>query len=104
NLHASYLNLPVADSTTSIAENFPQGEMNPEVFPNPASDILKIILANAPARRLELYDTSGKIIAAVNEPKQITSMDVRNLSTGIYFLKSYFENSNAVRKIVIMRK
>ncbi len=104
NVHSSYINLPVSDSATAVVENFPDNEINPEVFPNPASDAIEIISTHITPKQLELYDISGKIIITVNEPKNATTLDVRNLSSGIYFLKAHMQNSTSVSKIVIMKK
>lgn len=104
NLHASYLNLPVSDSTASVEENFLNSGIDIGVFPNPASDEIEIISGNSFLNRLELLDISGKIIVAINEPKQVSKIDVRNLQQGIYFLKTYMQNSTAVRKVAIIKK
>lgn len=101
--HASYLSLPVSDSTASIAELSGSDKMF-EVFPNPASDEIEIVSENFFPEKLELYDMSGKLLVTVSEPKKVTSMGVRNLSPGIYFLKAHSENSATIRKVVIMKK
>jgi hypothetical protein len=103
-LEASYLNLPVADSTTSIEENFSANGIPVEVYPNPASDEIEIFSGGVSVQLLQLLDISGKIITSVNEPGNHTGMDVRNLPAGIYFLKIYAQNSTSVRKIVVLKK
>lgn len=102
NLHASYLNLPVSDSTTSVTEIF--NELHFDLFPNPASDIIEIFSPDFSPQRLELCDISGKIIAVETRPKNRTIMDVRNYPSGIYFLKVYGQNSTRVSKVVVMKK
>jgi hypothetical protein len=102
NLHASYVNLPVSDSTTSIAEV--PDDVHFDVFPNPASEVIEIFSPDFSPQRLELCDISGKIIAVENRPKNKTIMDVRNFPSGIYFLKIYGQNSTSVNKVVIMKK
>jgi predicted acyl esterase len=102
NLHASYINLPIADSTSSIAEVSDQKYF--DVFPNPASDVIEIFTADFSLQRLELCDISGKIITSIQEPQPRATMDVRNLSNGVYFLRARSENASFIRKVVVMKK
>ena len=103
NLHSSYINLPVSDSTSSVNEYLEASQAGPEVFPNPATDEIVVISGTISPQRIELSDISGKVITVVNNPKHNHRIDVRNVPSGIYFLKTLGQNSTFVNKIVIVR-
>lgn len=68
------------------------------VFPNPAHDYLRIVLA-LPASKIEMCDIAGKLVAQypINSSEREISMSVSHLSKGIYFLNI----NNSVSKIII---
>lgn len=57
------------------------------VYPNPATDIIKIenLKSNS---LLELIDNSGKLVKTISNSKSTkTEVNIKNLSSGIYYLK-----------------
>ncbi len=69
-----------------------------KVYPNPAHDYLRIILASQ-ATKIEMSDIAGKLVAQypINRSEREISMTVSHLSKGIYFLNI----NNSVSKIII---
>lgn len=59
------------------------------VYPNPATDFLKLKVENYPIDNLTylLYDLSGKSIENKNMESFETTISVESLANGIYFLK-----------------
>lgn len=66
------------------------------IYPNPASDILKIKSALL-LDKIEIFDNNGRMMqSAVNAPE----INVANLASGIYFLKIYAGNSISNQKFM----
>lgn len=78
-----------------------------EAYPNPASYYLNINLRDlggAPDY-FEIYDIFGRVLKRV-EPKQfseIESIDVSDLSSGLYFLRATGKGLNSVKKFTIAK-
>ena len=67
------------------------------VYPNPSSDVIKIEKLK-PNSSLELTDSSGKLMKAIsNIQSDKTEIHIKNLSSGIYYLKI---NGQSVQKII----
>ena len=85
------------------AEKFTAVEQNIKIYPNPATDILKINLGNnaleADVQAIAIYDLKGSLVSKTN--KYESSLDVKNLSKGTYFVKIQFSNSVVTKKLVI---
>ena len=57
------------------------------IYPNPATDIVMIENLK-PNASLELIDNSGKIVRSISNSKSTkTEVNIKNLSSGIYYLK-----------------
>ena len=69
-----------------------------DVFPNPVNNILSITFGNKSL--IEIINSQGQIIRTVNLAENQTSIDVSNLSSGIYFIKAKTENGIEVRKFI----
>lgn len=67
-----------------------------KVYPNPVSDILKIENLK-PNSSLELIDTSGKLLKSFSNKASKTEINVKNLASGIYYLKV---DGQSVQKII----
>lgn len=58
---------------------------NISAYPNPASSFLNI--SHVDAKKVEIIDTNGKIVFVTDVDSDNISIDVRNLSSGNYFLR-----------------
>ncbi len=67
-----------------------------EVYPNPASDFIKIS-SSGKIKSIQIYDTVGKIIQAELENNKI---DIRNLPTGTYLINVKAEKGNFSGKFI----
>ncbi len=71
------------------------------VYPNPASDILKIDLhEEAALEKVQIYDVSGRL---VREYDKISNevISVRELEKGMYILKVFADKGNYSKRIII---
>ncbi len=85
---------PVVTATEIILTDRISGTLS--VYPNPADDILHI--QNAPAGKsiLSIYRIDGTIVLLKQNSTQIESVDISNLTSGLYFLKI---NNQAIKFI-----
>ncbi len=85
------------------AENFTNVEQNISIYPNPATDILKINLGNdalqADVQNIYIYDLKGSLISKTT--KFESSLDIKNLSKGTYFVKIKFSNSVVTKNLFV---
>ena len=74
-----------------------------KIFPNPANEILNITFPdNYTDTKFLLYDINGKIIKNVSYTNSDNlSIDLSDISKGIYFLKLIYNKSTVVRKVVV---
>jgi hypothetical protein len=84
------------DVTTNI--NDIPGEINLKFYPNPVADVLTI---ETPQRSLiEILNTEGQIIKIINDAATTTSIDVRNLTGGVYMVRVKTDKEIVTRKFI----
>ncbi len=72
------------------------------VYPNPASNMLNVITNGADAiKSIRLIDITGKSILSQTVSSSQTSIDVSDISTGMYFLQVESTSGKSIRKIII---
>src|SRR5690554_1642650 len=90
-----------------IVSGFDQAPLNVEsiktedifIYPNPASDRLYFGMPNNIAvEKIEIYDAIGKRV--LSSQVNNNSVDVSNLTSGIYFVKINVEGSQITKKII----
>jgi hypothetical protein len=86
-------------SGTLANQNF---ELNKIVIsPNPSTGIFTIFSNNLALDKLEVYDITGKIIVSKrNLDTTNSTLDLTNVSTGIYFVKMVSNNQSTVKRII----
>ena len=86
-----------------LSEKFTNVEQNISIYPNPATDILKINLGNdalqADVQNIYIYDLKGSLISKTT--KFESSLDIKNLSKGTYFVKIKFSNSVVTKNLFV---
>ena len=76
------------------------GIANLQVYPNPNSGVFTVELNNGLTKNIEVLDVTGRIILAnTSENDQIT-VNINNLSNGIYYVKVKSDNAVEVLKVV----
>ena len=77
-----------------------------KIYPNPVSKdgYLNIKFAINTSAKLNLYNVTGKLsLSEKMDNLKSKSIDVTNLTNGIYFLKIEMDNASTTRKVVIMK-
>lgn len=91
-------------ASTSINDN-EVNEVNVNVFPNPASDLIAIQIKDLVRENcsVELFDITGKLVdkTILYQGSTIVYFDTNKLYSGIYFVKMRIGNQEINRKIVI---
>lgn len=76
-------------------------ETDLEVYPNPAKDFVTVDNFTGKQLRYQVFDIGGReVISGVAKAKTNT-LDVRNLDSGIYFLKYQLKNQALVQKLIV---
>jgi hypothetical protein len=91
------LNSVAPDGYLSIENN----ELsNVTVYPNPATDVISVngLTSNA---TLTLIDAQGKTISAKAVEAGVASMNIENVTAGVYFLHITSNNETSVQRVVI---
>jgi len=72
-----------------------------EMYPNPSQDLLTILLPNEISTgSIELFDFSGKSMKSKEISTVNNTLDISNLSQGIYFVKLNSEGKIGVQKVI----
>ena len=80
-------------------ESFSEADIN--VFPNPVSTNLNIEITSAfEAMSIELYDVSGKLLLTTNASEALTTLNIKEIPQGIYFLNIKTSDKTGTYKIV----
>lgn len=85
------------DSSSLSTESFKTDNLF--VYPNPASDMLYFSTTeNASLDKVEIYDTIGKRV--LSSQINNNSVDISQLTSGVYFVKIYSGESQVTKKII----
>jgi len=68
------------------------------IYPNPASNNLSIIVSQKSV--IEISNIQGQLIKTITNAEKQTTIDVSDLSGGVYIIKAKTENGVAVKKFV----
>ncbi len=73
-------------------------EEDVKVFPNPAQDVLNIIVPNDTSEKIELrvFDALGRLVKSMMTTQSATQLDIADLQAGVYVV----ELGNVRKKIV----
>ena len=74
---------------TAAPPSLPEGEQPIQVYPNPASSVLMVVLKEKPTGNTSVFvtDVLGTIVLQQSLSQQRTSLDIRTLATGLYFVR-----------------
>lgn len=90
----------VCQSTTAIEETY---ELNLNIFPNPASDMLNIQFSTDHVSPVvNIFNTQGQLVksySADNDP--MISLDISQLEAGIYFVNVVSGDKNMFQRIAV---
>ena len=71
------------------------------IYPNPTNNLLTIATGKGPLSKITFFNTIGQVMKSVqNIDSQTITLDVRDFSEGLYFLKV---DNYSLRKVLIMK-
>lgn len=96
--------IPMSGSYTVNVEQFSginetSGADGIKVYPNPATDYVTIEAGTA-IEAVELYDVNGALIKVVNGDAGSLTLDVSNLSKGLYIAKVRLTDETSIHRII----
>lgn len=80
--------IAVLNTASGIAVDIADGQTRINVYPNPASDNINIVLDQEETVNAVIYDMSGRKIRDIQLHSGINSVDISNLSNGVYILRA----------------
>lgn len=94
--------------TTSPEESAAEKTINMNVYPNPASNNVNVVLSGIEGQTvITVHDMSGKAVTSMkvelNDNNQIINLPVDNFSQGIYFIKAVNGSAVMTKKLIIAR-
>lgn len=81
---------------TDTKENFVSDGIS--VFPNPSKENITIILPEKAT--IEILDMEGQIIKTISNNNLTITIDLRNLSSGIYILKANTDKGILIKRFI----
>lgn len=97
---------PVTTYTATGIDKNVLNDVNINVFPNPASDLIAVQLGGLVKENheVELYDIAGKLIAkkTIASGMTITYFDTKTLYNGTYFVKISNQSQSVSKKVIII--
>ncbi|MDR1723905.1 MAG: T9SS type A sorting domain-containing protein [Tannerella sp.] len=73
----------------------------PEVFPNPAKNVINIRSFNESLRLLELFDVRGQLLKKQTAADYFASVNISDCPFNVYFLKITTERNEYTKKVII---
>ena len=70
------------------------------IFPNPTSSFLTI-RSNKLISPISIYDKTGKLVLQNKVNSNEIILDISNLNSGLYFIKSNSQNSSKIRRFIV---
>ena len=87
---------------TGISE---AAEAGISIYPNPATNAVIVELTNELRNvKAEIRSITGQVISVASITNQKSTLDISNLSSGIYFLRLFSDNLDVTEKIVVAGK
>ena len=99
--------IEICDGTATFSnDDFVTDQQGFEIYPNPAQDQVTIEFSTTslPANSINIYNLSGKVVKSYNFDEQASSsldLNVSDLSTGVYLVKTESSKGSAVEKLII---
>ncbi|MDR0972031.1 MAG: T9SS type A sorting domain-containing protein, partial [Bacteroidales bacterium] len=92
-------------TNNSLSDNIKSGNVNVVMYPNPAEKETKLVISGVNGKvKISLTDVQGRIINTqtiiVNE-KTEQSLDLSNLTKGVYYIFLQGENINRTQKLIV---
>ena len=70
------------------------------LYPNPANDVINVQCTMYDVQMVEVIDVYGKLIQTINVTDNLSSINVSNLASGMYFVRVTTEEGVATKSFV----
>ncbi len=86
-------------------ENVKASDAGIKIYPNPTKDICTIEFPEAvnESVRLSVFDASGQLLRVLNIGQQVSTLDLRDMNPGSYFLRIEKDSAHYYQKLFITR-
>ena len=72
-----------------------------DLYPNPAEGMVNIFFKSSAAARVQIFNVTGQMVRSEEITSQKTSLDVRDLKSGIYMFRAIQGNSIHTQKVIL---
>ncbi len=96
---AAWATAVIVPGTTAI-EQAKKPEMRVDIFPNPANDSMAIRIPNGTDAAVEIMNMDGSLNRSIDFVSPQSSIDVHDLSRGMYFLRIHNREGVRVKKFL----
>lgn len=76
------------DDSNSIYTESENGSRQFEVYPNPATDFIKLRFLNNNKYRIDIFDVNGRLVKSLDLYEKDTLISISDLENGLYFIKT----------------
>ena len=88
------------DNQTGITEEKNTNPIQLDIFPNPAHSVLHV-KSNKVISSVSLFSLDGKLIQVYDANNANLTLDVSQLNSNLYFIKTTIEGKTLLKKIAI---
>ena len=73
------------------------------LYPNPSNDLINISFDKDQLQKIELYDTTGKLLFKTDLYTNTYALNIANYPSGVYFVRVFNQNNVFVNKQIIKK-
>ena len=73
------------------------------LYPNPSNDLINISFDKDQLQKIELYDTTGKLLFKKDLNTNTYALNITNYPSGVYFVRVFNQNNVFVNKQIIKK-
>ncbi|MCF8415741.1 MAG: T9SS type A sorting domain-containing protein [Crocinitomicaceae bacterium] len=71
------------------------------IYPNPANETVTVFANNLDVTKIELLNIAGQVISTVTETASTTKLNVSQIASGVYLVKTYTTEGTATKQLII---
>jgi len=90
-------------NTTLVNNEIIEVNDNIKVYPNPAVDYINVNIGNINNTKIVIFDVCGKAVKQIDLNESQATIDLSELSAGVYYVNIKTDNNTVVKKISLIR-
>ncbi|MDP4866580.1 MAG: T9SS type A sorting domain-containing protein [Crocinitomicaceae bacterium] len=71
------------------------------IYPNPANETITVFANNLVVTKIEVLNIAGQVISTVTETASTTKLNVSQIASGVYLVKTYTTEGTATKQLII---